>query len=168
MLSIIENDISRFKNVIVSWVISKPSECLFVALVTQGGNMGAQASTILVRGMSVGEVSRSTILRHIRKELLFATAAGLIIGGLATLTIWIWQGAIQNEEYAVRLAFAVGITLFLVCLLGSLTGFVVPFLSHKLRLDAAAVSAPVITTIKDILALLIYFGVASLMLQKYL
>ncbi len=84
--------------------------------------------------------------------------AGLTIGALCSIFVWVWLGEVRTEEYAQDLTLAAGVSMFIVSVTGSMLGFGVPFLANLMRLDSAAVSDPIITTVMDIFGLCAYFG----------
>ncbi|MCS3924583.1 magnesium transporter [Methanosalsum natronophilum] len=126
-------------------------------IMDMGGNVGTQASTIFVRGLAVGHIGDKNAIRHFLEEGRMGLAIGIIIGSIAAAIAYVWQGMIE-------LALLVFITLVLVSIIASTIGFGVPWIAHKAGYDPAAVSDPMITTIKDVTALLIYFGLAAILL----
>lgn len=137
---------------------------LLPLVMDMGGNVGTQASSIFVRGLSCGDINSRTFKAHIIREAIFGTVTGVIVGVVTFAAVWIWQGAIQGASFAVRLAFAAGISLFIISILGVILGSLIPLAVNKLKLDTAAVSDPMITTIKDVSGVLIYLGFAVALL----
>ncbi|QAY64893.1 magnesium transporter [Xylanimonas allomyrinae] len=130
---------------------------LFIPLlIGTGGKVGTQASSACVRALAIGEVRPSDIARVTLRE----AGTGLLLGtGLGVLAI----GA--GLFFAgLDVAIVVGVSLLLICLLGALVGGISPLVARRLGIDPALVSAPVVTTVVDVLGLLIYFVVASLLL----
>lgn len=128
------------------------------AIMDMGGNVGTQSSTISVRGLILGQIDSSDFYREMGREALVGLTIGLITGALAAAIAFIWQGSLLVS--AVLL-----ISMSLTCSLASLIGHIIPLAAHKYGYDPASVSDPLVTTIKDITALLIYFGVATLLLS---
>ena len=122
-------------------------------LIGTGGNSGTQASTLVVRGLTLGEILDSDIGRVIRKE----TISGLILGGLlavlASLRAW-------SMGAGPMVALTVAISIVGVVLMGNLVGALLPFAAKKCGSDPAIMAGPLITTVVDILGLLLYFEVA--------
>jgi magnesium transporter len=122
-------------------------------LIGTGGNSGTQASTLVVRGLTLGEILDSDIGRVIRKE----TISGLILGGLlavlASLRAW-------SMGAGPMVALTVAISIVGVVLMGNLVGALLPFAAKKCGTDPAIMAGPLITTVVDILGLLLYFEVA--------
>jgi magnesium transporter len=130
-------------------------------IMDMGGNVGMQASTIFVRGLAVGHIDDRNALRHFAREGLI----GLIIGGMGAIVAFLWQ---MDEPYAAELAIVVFVALVSVCVVASVVGYVIPWIMHKLGFDPAAASDPLITTVKDVTALVIYFGLATVLLAELL
>lgn len=123
-----------------------------------GGNVGAQSSTVVIRGFSTDEMRGMTNLQVILREGLAGTLLGLMLGIVAIVWAYILQ---QNFQ----IALVVGISLFLITIISSIVGSGLPFLFRVLKLDPALMSAPFITTAADILGVLIYFALAAWLLD---
>lgn len=131
---------------------------IFIPLIMDmGGNIGTQSSTVFTRGLVLGHIEIENFLEHFFKELRVGLTIGALMGIMAGLMATIWLGFPM-------LGLAVGLALFATMTVASLLGFLVPFILIKLKIDQAAGSAPIITTIKDLVALLIYFTCISLFL----
>jgi magnesium transporter len=133
----------------------------FIPLLTgTGGNVGAQSSTVVIRGMNTDEIRAMGPLQVIWREGLAGALLGTILGVLATAwaTLFIVQGNLS-------VALSVGISLVAISILASVAGSALPFLFRTLGLDPALMSAPFITTAVDVLGVLIYFNLARLILQ---
>lgn len=131
---------------------------IFIPLIMgMGGNIGTQSSTVFTRGLVLGHIKIENFLEHFFKELRVGLTIGALMGIMAGLMATIWLGFPM-------LGLAVGLALFATMTVASLLGFLVPFILIKLKIDQAAGSAPIITTIKDLVALLIYFTCISLFL----
>lgn len=127
---------------------------IFVPVIMDmGGNVGTQASTIFVRGLATGHIDDKNAMKHLAREGVFGVAVGLIIGGIAAIIALVFVG---NEMLSVVLFTA----LVSVCIIASVFGYLIPWVAHKLGFDPAAVSDPIVTTFKDLTAVLIYFGLA--------
>ena len=134
----------------------------FIPLIMDmGGSVGTQSSTAFARGVVLGHVNMSRFFKHFAKEVGIGFSIGVITGVIAGAIATIWQGDIL-------LGFAVGVSLSLTVTLASLLGFLVPFVLLKFNFDQAAGAAPIITSIKDISGILIYFTSASFFLRHML
>ncbi|MCL2445964.1 MAG: magnesium transporter [Oscillospiraceae bacterium] len=123
---------------------------IFIPLIMgMSGNVGTQSSTVFARGVVLGQIDMKKFAKPFIKEIFVGLSIGLMLGVLTGVIAGVWHNPM--------LGLAVGLALIVAITVASLLGFLVPFLLIKLNLDQAAGSAPIITSIKDIVALLIYF-----------
>lgn len=133
----------------------------FIPLLTgTGGNVGAQSSTVVIRGMNTDEIRTLGPFQVISREAMAGALLGSILGVLAT--IWANLFVVQGQ---LSVAIAVGISLLAISILASVAGSALPFLFRSLKLDPALMSAPFITTAVDVLGVLIYFNLARFILR---
>ncbi|PSP18862.1 MAG: magnesium transporter [Cyanobacteria bacterium QS_8_64_29] len=126
-------------------------------LIGTGGNVGAQSSTVVIRGINTDEVRDLGPLQVVAREILVGALLGTMLGALALG----WAFWLQNE---LPVAVSVGASLFAIAILASGAGSALPFLFRAIGLDPALMSAPFITTAVDVLGVLIYFYLARLIL----
>lgn len=124
-----------------------------------GGNAGGQASATVIRGLSLGDIAMRDILRVLFKEVRVAAICGLTLGGVNLLKM------IFLDQIALPVAAAVCITLALAVVIAKIVGSTLPIVAKRVGFDPAVMASPFITTIVDALALLVYFRVASALLQ---
>ncbi len=130
----------------------------FIPLLTgTGGNVGAQSSTVVIRGLNTEEIKNMGGGKVVFREATAGVLLGLILGTMATLWAYLLQGSLA-------VALSVGISLIAIALLASVAGSALPFLFRSLGLDPALMSAPFITTAVDVLGVLIYFYIARVIL----
>jgi magnesium transporter len=130
----------------------------FIPLLTgTGGNVGAQSSTVVIRGMNTDEIRAMGQYQVILREGIAGLMLGTMLGSIATVWAYFLQG-----NWAV--AISVGVSLIVISVLASVSGSALPFLFRFLRLDPALMSAPFITTAVDVAGVLIYFNLARLIL----
>ncbi|MCF8114723.1 MAG: magnesium transporter [Desulfotignum sp.] len=122
-----------------------------------GGNTGTQASTIVVRGLATGDVSLVNIRKRLWLEMKVALINGIACGGLLGLIVGWWL-----SDYA--LGSIVALAGVLVVLNSGFTGSAVPIVLNKCGIDPALATGPFITTLNDILGLVIYLGLVTLFL----
>ncbi|RQG96427.1 magnesium transporter [Natrarchaeobius chitinivorans] len=134
-------------------------------IMDMGGNVGTQASTIFVRGLALGHIDDRNAAKYFAREGFIGLLIGLMIGAIGAGAAYVWQ---MNEPYATELAIVVFVGLVSVCVVASVVGYVIPWVMNKLGFDPAAASDPLITTVKDVTALLIYFGLAAVLLAELL
>jgi magnesium transporter len=140
---------------------------LFVPLIiSSGGNAGSQACTLVIRAMALGEVRLRDWWRVMKRELLAGLSLGLLLGTIGFIRIVAWQAVkpIYGAHY-INIAATVACSLVGVVLWGSLMGSLLPFLLRRLGFDPASASAPFVATLVDVTGLIIYFSVASVVLQ---
>ncbi|AFY47950.1 Mg2+ transporter MgtE [Nostoc sp. PCC 7524] len=131
----------------------------FIPLLTgTGGNVGAQSSTVVIRGMNTEEIRSLGPVQVIGREAIAGALLGGMLGSIATVWAFFLQGRLE-------VAIAVGSSLVAISILASVSGSALPFLFRFLRLDPALMSAPFITTAVDVLGVLIYFNLARIILK---
>jgi magnesium transporter len=130
-------------------------------IMDMGGNVGVQSSTVFLRGTILGHIKEETIKSHIFKEVSVGFTMGLVVGITAGIAAYVWQGI-------PGLGLAVGLSLILVMTFASFLGFIDPYLLMKMNVDKAAGTDPIITTIKDISGLFIYFVLVNFFLGHLL
>jgi magnesium transporter len=126
-------------------------------LMDTGGNAGSQTSTLIIRGMALGEVGFKDIMAALWKEIRIAFLCGVILGGINFIRIFITSG--QNS----LLALTVTISLLFTLIIAKSLGCFLPMLAQKLKADPAIMASPIITTIVDGCSLTIYFAMARFM-----
>lgn len=140
---------------------------LFLPLIiSSGGNSGSQASTLVIRALSLGEISLKDWLFVIRREILTGISLGGILAAIGFLRISLWQ--LAGNAYGahwILVAVTVSLALIGVVLWGTFSGSMLPFILKKLGADPATSSAPLVATIVDVTGLIIYFLVALLVLR---
>ena len=141
---------------------------LFVPLIiSTGGNAGSQATSLIIRALSLGEVTVGIWWRVMRREILAGLALGVILGSVGFIRIAIWQVA-HFKDYGphwVLIGLTVGLSLIGIVLWGSLAGSMLPLILRRLGFDPATSSAPFVATLVDVTGLIIYFSVAYALLH---
>lgn len=126
-------------------------------LIDSGGNAGSQSSTLVIRSMALGEMTLHDFAKTFSRELLVSISLGLSMAVAVFFLAW-WRAGL-------RIGMAVSLSMATVVTAGSLTGMALPFVLRKLKMDPAVVSAPLVTSLVDILGVLIYFSIASFFLK---
>ena len=143
--------ISRYENVIEQMVVLAAA---IPMLMDTGGNAGSQSSTLIIRGMALGEIKIKDWLKVIWKEL----RVGFIVAiGLGAVNFCRMRFILKQD---MKISFLVSFTLGLVVVMAKLVGGVLPIGAKKLKMDPAIMAGPLVTTIVDALALMIYFYIA--------
>jgi magnesium transporter len=140
---------------------------LFVPLIiSSGGNSGSQASTLVIRAMSLGEVRIRDWWRVMRREFLIGIGLGLVLAAIGFARIMLWSTVFHvYGAHAVSVAFTVAASLVGVVLWGSLAGSMLPLVLRKVGFDPASASAPLVATLVDVSGLVIYFSIAAVILR---
>ncbi|MBQ3018231.1 MAG: magnesium transporter [Clostridia bacterium] len=127
-----------------------------------GGNAGGQTSVTIIRGLALEEIKLGDIFKVILKELSTALLCGatLAVATFAKLFI-IDKWILRNSEIDIFVALAVSLTLLVTIIASKLAGCLLPVLAKRLGFDPAVMASPFITTIVDVLSLLIYIGIAT-------
>ena len=134
-------------------------------LMDTGGNSGSQSSVTVIRALSLGEVEFSDLPRVIWKEIRTAVLCGVTLAVACFAKILLVDHLLLgNEEITWLVAFVVCITMALTVLVAKIIGCSLPLLAKKLGFAPAVMASPFITTIVDALSLLVYFGIANLLL----
>lgn len=133
-------------------------------LMDTGGNAGGQTSVTIIRGMSVGDIEPSDVLRILWKELRVALLCGATVGAACFVKTMLVDFHLRFTWSNVRISLVVCATIAVAILLAKLIGTLLPIGAKRLGFDPAVMASPFITTIVDTLTLLIYFGIASLCL----
>lgn len=135
-------------------------------VVAAGGNTGAQSATMVIRAMSVGELSTREFGRVVWKEGRIGLMLGALLGASVALSITLFLTARPGgaSPGALAMALVVGGAILLQIMTSTLIGASLPLAAKRLRLDPAVVASPVITTLVDVTGSVIYFGLASLLL----
>lgn len=123
------------------------------------GNTGTQSLAIVVRGLASSRIDKTAVIRLIAREGAVGLVIGFLCGAAVAVAGGLWQGN-------AALGFVVGASLFLTLVIGTLAGTAIPLLLFRLRVDPAIASGPLITTLNDIFSLLVYFGMATLFLDR--
>ena len=120
-------------------------------LMDTGGNAGAQASTLVIRSIVLGEVDSKDIFKVIWKEMRISALVGVILSALNFVRIYFL------EKYPLSIALTVSVTLVFTIIIAKIIGGILPIIAKKVNLDPAIMASPLITTIVDAVALIIYF-----------
>jgi len=140
---------------------------VFVPLIiSSGGNSGSQASTLVIRAMAMGEVRLADWPQVLLRELGSGLALGSLLGliGFSRVAVWEWAFHAYGPHY-LGIAGTVALSLLGVVVLGCVAGSMLPFVLRFFRFDPASASAPFVATLVDVSGLIVYFTVASLLLQ---
>lgn len=147
--------IKKYDNALQSLVILAS----FIPMIMDtGGNSGSQSSTLIIRGLALEELYPSDILKVLWKELCVSSIVGITLSFVNFLRLYLL------ERTDILVAVTVSFTLLMTVILAKLVGGTLPLIAKKFKLDPAIMAGPLITTIIDTVALLIYFSTATWLL----
>lgn len=144
------NIISRYEPVItkvVSLVFFLP------LLIDSAGNAGAQSATLMVRALAMGDVDSRDYLRVVGREIGLALALGATMGAV----VW----AVATVRTDVTVAIITAASMVIAVLIASLVGITIPFALDRFGLDPATASSPFVTSVADIMGVVVYFSIAK-------
>lgn len=168
-----------FVNLITSSIITGfegvltliPTLALFMPLILNlAGNTGTQSLGIIIRLFATNQLeTRKDVYKHLFKEFLTGLVNGVIIAIMLFVLVIVMR-MIQGIAFVEVLPFAsvIALSISVSLIVATLAGALVPLLISLFKADPAVASGPFITTINDIISLLIYFGLASLLLASYI
>lgn len=129
-------------------------------LMGTGGNAGSQVSTLIIRGLAVGEIQIKDYFTIVLKELRVAAVCGLVLALANIVRMYLFCDGTIDVFLVVSLA------VFFSIIVAKLIGCSLPIFAKLIRLDPALMAGPMIATLVDIVTLLIYFGLAKLFLLQ--
>ena len=133
-------------------------------LMGTGGNSGSQASVTIIQSLTVGEVEFKDILKVLWKELRVAILTALILAIACFAKLQLIDRMIFGYEYTITISAVVSLALFATICVAKIVGAFLPLFAKKIHLDPAVVANPFITTIVDIISILIFCFVSIALL----
>ena len=135
-------------------------------LMGTGGNSGAQASTAVIRSLSLGDTEPRDALRVMWKEWRVSVLCGLTLALVNFFKMLLLDGMIlHNDSVTVTVAATVSLSVLFIVMFAKVVGSALPILAEKLGVDPAVMANPLISTVTDAVSLLIYIYVAKLILH---
>ncbi|MBU0903997.1 MAG: magnesium transporter, partial [Firmicutes bacterium] len=133
---------------------------VFIPLIAgMAGNSGTQALAVAVRGIATGDIEEQSKMKLLIREAGTGLITGLVCGVVVVAIVYFWQ-------HQLLLGLLVGAAIFGSIFVATLAGSFVPLLIHRMNIDPAVASGPFITTLNDIISILIYLGLASMFLTQ--
>lgn len=135
-------------------------------LMGTGGNSGSQSSTAVIRSMALGDIQPKEVLPVLWKEIRVAFLCGVSLAVVNFAKMFLIDKLLLgNGDVNVYVALIVSITLIFVVIFAKMVGSILPLAAEKIGIDPAVMASPLITTITDTVSLLIYFNIASVVMQ---
>ncbi|MGN1003148.1 MAG: magnesium transporter [Oscillospiraceae bacterium] len=135
-------------------------------LMGTGGNSGSQASTSVIRSLSIGDTAPSDVLSVIWKELRVAALCGVSLAAVNFVKMFLVDRLLLgNVAITVSVALTVCFAIVFIVIFAKAVGCTLPIIAEKLGIDPAVMASPLISTVTDAVSLLIYFAIAKLLLH---
>lgn len=150
------NIIRNFEDVLSSVVILAS---FIPMLMDTGGNAGSQSSTLVIRGLALGEIKLSDGFKVMFKEFRVSLLTGSVLAVVNFIRIYFF------EKVSFLISLTVCISLFFTVIVAKLVGGILPIIAKKLKLDPAIMASPLITTIVDAIALTLFFSLSVVLLN---
>lgn len=128
-------------------------------LMDTGGNAGSQSSTLVIRGMALGDIDIDDALKVLLKEFFVGIIVGFVLSVANFLRLYFL------EKISLKVSFTVCLSLYITVIMAKVIGGVLPIIAKKINVDPAIMAGPLITTIVDACALMIYFSTAAKLLH---
>lgn len=127
-------------------------------LISAGGNSGSQSATMIIRGLAVGEIESADWWRVMLRELAQGLTLGIMLASVGALRAWLGGDG-------TGMATLVAVTIVSIVTLGCVVGSMMPLLLHRLGVDPATSSTPFIASLVDVLGIVVYLGLARMLLE---
>lgn len=148
--------IKQFDDVLQSVVILA---AFIPMLMDTGGNAGSQSSTLVIRGLALGDIKTKDYLKVMWKEF----RVSLIVASILTIVNFLRIYILEKTDVLITLTICG--SLFFTVIIAKVVGSLLPIIAKKLKFDPAIMASPLITTIVDAFALMVYFGLAKVFLR---
>ncbi|NLJ59030.1 MAG: magnesium transporter, partial [Tissierellia bacterium] len=148
--------ITKFENVLSTIVVLT---AFIPMLMDTAGNSGNQSSTLIIRGLAVGDVELKDIWKILWKEFRISILVGIVLGSVNFTKNMLF------DKVGLFVSLTVSITVVATVILAKMIGGTLPLIAKRLKLDPAIMAGPLITTVVDALALMVYFAIASALLM---
>ncbi len=149
--------LKAYEDVISQWSFL----VFFLPIVSaSGGNSGTQAASLIIRGLSIKELSESEALRVLSREVMIGFVLGAILAFIGYFRAYSWG-------LEPKIGLILGVSVWVLVLCGAMAGSMLPFLFKKLKLDPAVVSSPFISTCMDVTGIVIYINIAGFIMSRF-
>jgi len=139
-------------------------------ILDMAGNVGTQSLAVTIRVLMDEDVDGKEKFMFVLKEMRIGGTNGFILGAFAILFVAIYLHAMKGFVWAAafQISAIVGFSLFVAMIVSSFIGTIIPIFFHKVKVDPAVASGPLITTVNDLVAVVTYYGLAGLLLIGHL
>lgn len=140
--------------------------CFQSLILDMAGNVGTQSLAVTIRVLMDENLTGKQKLHLVWKEMKVGFVNGLLLGALAFVFIGIYIACFKHNAWlhAFLISGCVGVSLMVAMVISSLVGTLIPIFFHKIKIDPAVASGPLITTVNDLVAVVTYYGLAWLFL----
>lgn len=140
--------------------------CFQSLILDMAGNTGTQSLAVTIRVLMDENLSGKQKLFLIGKEMRVGFLNGIVLGSLAFLGVglYIWRIKAETPTFSFAISACIGLALLLAIIISSFTGTVIPIAFHKMKVDPAVASGPLITTVNDLVAVVMYYGLTWVLL----
>ncbi len=169
--------ISLVMRVFESAIVAVPAIVFFQSMILgMGGNVGTQSLAVTIRAISDEDISRKEVIRLVLKEIRIAFLNGLLIGVISFVVVTLYLSLSKtiidpsvgfNILDIFKTSGVVSVSLLISMVISGLIGTLIPILLQKCKIDPAVASGPFITSINDIMAIVVYYGI-TLIVFAYL
>ncbi len=125
-------------------------------LMGTGGNSGSQASVTIIQSLATGDVELKDIIKVLWKELRVAFLVAFVLAVSCFVKLQLIDNLIFGYDYTAKISFVISLSLFATICIAKLVGAILPLIAKKIHLDPAVVANPFITTIVDVISLLVF------------
>lgn len=135
------------------------------AILGLAGNSGTQSLAIQIRKLSTNDVNNKELVKSLLKEIIDGLVMGIVLGLVAFLVVFCMQ-LLKNDMNIspFKIALIIGVSVMSSVVISNFFGALIPIIFYKLKIDPAIASGPFITTINDIIVVIIYFSIAMILL----
>jgi len=142
--------------------------CFQSLILDMAGNTGTQSLAVTIRVLMDERLSAKDFIKLIIKEVRVGFLNGLLLGSAAFLLVGLYLGLLKSLPWtnSFLISGCVGLSLVLAMMISSFVGTLIPMFFHKIKVDPAVASGPLITTVNDLVAVIAYYGMAWIFLLK--
>ncbi len=141
-------------------VVAGLTACIPMLMGT-GGNSGSQVSTLIIRGLALGEIRTRDYLKVLWKEIRVSLIVGVVLALVNALRMILLRGTFLGSDATNNVVLVVSLAILCVVVVAKVMGCTLPIVAKLLKLDPAMMTGPMISTVVDAVSLLIYFSLAN-------